>query len=746
MRRNLRLLPFGIVHAAALVLVLQALPAGAQTSAGKPSAGQPPAGPIGPGKSAPAMPETSAPAPVSPASAPSATPAASAPAKKDAPSTSTSATPLPLRSRAYYHFALANQYEEQAGQGHPELVDKAIDEYKLALKADPGSAEIDTALAGLYFRGGRTDEAIAAAQDLLKSSPGNVEAHKLLGRIYLRQLSEGQNATHAAPSANALDKAIAEFEQIVVIEPRGVEERMILGQLYSVKHEAKKAEFQFKTAQSLEPASEEVVLNLCRLYADSGDFENSAKVIEAVPEAERTAKMEGALGEAYDQLKKYKQAIAAYRSAAEMEPGDLRTVDALAQSLLSDNQLDEALKQYQMLLKADPDNSGALIRVAEIERRQGKFPEALETVRNVLKKEPENLQAGFTEGTLLDAMGRYDEAAAAYEKMVELTAHFNDVYSDEEKSNRAIFLERLGAVDRERNKTALAIAAYQKMIELGGEQAARGYQNQVDTWREAKQYDKAVEVAQKAVAASPKDRELKLVLAGELMDSGKTDEGLALAKGLLAGTAEDRAVWLALGEMYVRARRWSDADDAFNKADALSTKPEERTILLFTRGEWAERQKQYKPAKRYFRQALKLDPDSAMTLNYLGYMMAYRGKNLSEALDLIQKAVQAEPLNGAYLDSLGWVYFKMGNYELAEENLRQAVERDASDPTVHDHLAELYSKTRRIGLAAAQWEISLQQFAKTTSAEIDPAEKARVQKKLDDARAKLARQPGGNKN
>jgi len=69
-----------------------------------------------------------------------------------------------------------------------------------------------------------------------------------------------------------------------------------------------------------------------------------------------------------------------------------------------------------------------------------------------------------------------------------------------------IFLERLGAVDRERNKTALAIAAYQKMIELGGEQAARGYQNQVDTWREAKQYDKAVEVAQKALRPAPGSR------------------------------------------------------------------------------------------------------------------------------------------------------------------------------------------------------------------------------------------------
>jgi Tfp pilus assembly protein PilF len=97
-------------------------------------------------------------------------------------------------------------------------------------------------------------------------------------------------------------------------------------------------------------------------------------------------------------------------------------------------------------------------------------------------------------------------------------------------------------------------------------------------------------------------------------------------------------------------------------------------------------------------------------------------------------------MNGAYLDSLGWVYFKMGEYELAEVNLRQAVERDAADPTVHDHLGDLYEKTGRIRLAAAQWELTIAQFAKSAAADVEPAEVAKVQKKLESARAKLARE------
>jgi tetratricopeptide (TPR) repeat protein len=97
-------------------------------------------------------------------------------------------------------------------------------------------------------------------------------------------------------------------------------------------------------------------------------------------------------------------------------------------------------------------------------------------------------------------------------------------------------------------------------------------------------------------------------------------------------------------------------------------------------------------------------------------------------------------MNGAYLDSLGWAYFKLGDYERAEESMRQAVQRDSSDPTVHDHLGDLYEKTGRIRLAAAQWELALAQFAKSAPADLEPAEVAKVQKKLDTARVKLARQ------
>jgi len=671
---------------------------------------------------------------------PAAPPAVSAPAKAPAVAAE------PNRAVAYYHLALASVYEDDAiSEGRSDEVNRAIEEYKLALNADPNSAELNNGLADLYFRTGRVHDAEVTARTLLKTSPDDIDAHKLLGRIYLRQLGEGESGTSStASSNNVLDQAIAEFEKIVALQPKSVEDRMVLGQLYTVKHQPEKAEEQFKTAQSIEPESEEVVLNLSRLYAESGDLQHAVKAIEDVPGAGRTPKMEFTLGALYEQLKQPKSAIEAYKRAEDLEPGDLQTMDALAAALLNNEQLDEALKEYRDLAEADPENAEAQVHIAEIERRQGKYEDALATVKKARKMDPHSLEAGFNEGLLLDILGRFDESVQAYQSMVDETSHANGAYTDEEKNNRAIFLERLGAVLLEENKVNDAVAAYQKMIDMGGSSAERGYEGQRDAYREAKEYDKAIEVSRKAVAGDPKNRDLKLMLAGELADQGKPDEGLAMAKGLLDGADPDqqRGVWLAIGQMNVRLRRWKDAEDAFDKAEPLTTKKEDRTYLFFLRGELEERQKHLDEAEQFFRHALDLDPANAMTLNYLGYMWADKGIKLPDALKMIKKAVEIEPMNGAYLDSLGWVYFKMGEYELAEDNLRQAVNRTETDPTVHMHLGDLYEKTGRIRLAAAQWELSLDEFSKSAAADVEPGDAAKVQKKLESARVRLAKEEG----
>jgi tetratricopeptide (TPR) repeat protein len=203
---------------------------------------------------------------------------------------------------------------------------------------------------------------------------------------------------------------------------------------------------------------------------------------------------------------------------------------------------------------------------------------------------------------------------------------------------------------------------------------------------------------------------------------------------------EDREIWTALAQMYSRLRRWKEAQESIAKAEQLSTKPEDKDYTYFIAGSIYERQKHYDQAEEAFHKVINGDPRNATALNYLGYMLADRGTRLDEALGYIRRAITLDPQNGAYLDSLGWAYFKMGNYELAEENLRKASERLNNDPTVHDHLADLYQKTGRLKQAVAHWERAVAEWNRTIPAEIDSADLAKVQKKLENAKMRLAQQ------
>jgi len=650
----------------------------------------------------------------------------------------TSATQQPDRAAAYYHFGLAHMYEDMAtNYGRPEYATRAIEEYKLALNADPTSKYLNSGLAELYLRTGRVRDAVLAAQDILKTEPNNLDAHKLLGRVYLQSLGNVQNG---GPSEKVLQLAIAEYTKIVELQSNDIESRLLLGQLYTLAHDTPHAEEQFKAAQKIDPSSEDVVLNLARLYSDSGDTAHAIQVLNAVPADDRTPKMDYALGASYDQLKDNKNAIDAYSKAFDMEPDNLDAERGLAQALLNDNQLVPALKHFEAISAADPQDAQTYVHLSEIQRRQGHYEQALTTIKKAKALASDSFEIGYQEALIDDSLGRYDEAIQVWQALVKQSTHADGQYSDAEKNNRAIFLDRLATIYREQNKTEQAVQTYQLMTAMGGDYAERGYQGQVDAYRDAKQYDKATQVAQQAAQAMPKDKSIQLMLAGQLADSNKPEDGIKLAKAQLKGDASDRDANLVLAQIYTRLRKWKEAGEQIDAAEALSTKQDDKIYIYFLRGALDERQKHYDSAEEQFRKILAIDNANAMTLNYLGYMLGDRGVKLDDALAMVQKAVQLDPQNGAYLDSLGWVYFKMGQYALAEANLRKASERISTDPAVHDHLGELYEKTGRLKLAAAQWEQSLQEYARTTPADAEPADVSKVQKKLDSARVKLAKE------
>jgi tetratricopeptide (TPR) repeat protein len=640
------------------------------------------------------------------------------------------------RSAAYYHYGLAHLYEEMAvNAGRPDYATQAVEEYKRALDADPDSTLLQDGLADLYFKIGRIKDAVSAAQDQVKRNPNDITAHTLLGQVYLRSLGDMQGAQ----SGEMLQRAIGEYETIARLKPDDLESKLLLGQLYALNHDSAKAEAQFKEAQKIDADSEDVVLNMARLYSEEGDTQRAVDTLLAVPVEDRTARMEFALGGTYDQLKKPKDAAAAYRRSLDIEPDNPDAQRGLANALIADDQLDEALKVLNALVAADPTDGTSEIHISEIQRRQGHYDEALATLEKAKSQVQDNLELSYNEALIYDALGKYDQATGVLTGILETSAHPEGKYSDPEKQNRAIFLNRLGIIYREQNKTPEAVAAYKQMADMGGDYARDGYQGEVDAYRDAHQWKDATAVATDAAKALPKDHLVQLMYAQQLADMGKVDEGLALAKAQLTGGADDRDVEEDLVQLFIRLKRFGEAGEQLDKADALATKPEEKVYVLFLRGELYDRQKMYDKAETEFRKALVIDPQNAGVLNYLGYMLADQGQKLPEALKLIRQAVDLEPQNGAYLDSLGWVYFKSGQYDQAEENLRKANERINTDPTVHDHLGEVYEKTGKLKLAVAQWERSMTEYAHSLPADADPEDVQKVQHKLENARVKLAK-------
>ena len=638
-------------------------------------------------------------------------------------------------STSYYHFGLAKIYENQAAAtGRQDLATQAIEQYKLALDADPDSVALQNGLAGLYFRLGRIREAISAAQEQVTKHPDDVDAHMLLGRVYLRSLGDMQG-----PQSNEmLQAALKEYETIARLKPEDLETHLLLGQLYGLNHDSVKAEEQFKDGQKIDATNEEVVLSLARLYSEQGNLAGAAKVISDVPEDDRSGRMDFALAGLYDQLKDPQNAAKAYRAALDQDPDNADAKRGLANALLAAGQNDAAAKAYGDILKADPNDPQALIRQADIERQEGHYEEALATLKKASALVSDNLELNYNEALVYDSLGRYDEAITTLKGMLASTVQADGKYNDQDRSNRALFLGRLAIVDGEAGKTADEVDAYKQIGALGGEFEARGADGVVQAYRDAHQWPQALQAAADAAKAMPTNHDVQLTYASQLGDAGKIDQAVKLATAQLSGTPDDRTAYFTIADIHARAKQWKESSEALDKVEGLSSKPEDKVFLEDYRANLAQKQKLYDQAKMEYRKALALDPQSASIKNDYGYMLADRGEQLDEAVSMLKSAVEFDPQNGAYLDSLAWGYFKQGQYALAEDLERKAVARMPNDPTLRDHLGEIYSKNGKLAQAIDEWQKSLNEYATSLAPEADPADVAKVQHMLEGGRVRLA--------
>jgi tetratricopeptide (TPR) repeat protein len=640
------------------------------------------------------------------------------------------------RAGAYYNFAMGRLYAELAGAygNRNDYVSKAIQHYQDALKADPSAGIIFEELTDLYIQTNRLRDAVTQAEDLLKQNPDNLDARRMLGRIYTRMAGDSQAGK---VNEDYLKLAIEQYQKVTAKDAKDAESWVVLGRLYRFANNSVDAEKAYNEAIKAEPGNEDALTGLALLYSDVGDTRRAIEKLKAVTDKNPSERTLALLARAYRELRDYKSAADALQKAVALAPDDTRLIAELADNLFLCNQLDEALHLYQQLAADDPQNPMLPLRISEIYRVKRDFAKARESLAKAKTLDPDSLDVRIDEINLLETEGKTNEAIASLKGLLDETVRKS--YSAADAANRATLLDRLGVFYRGAGQYAQAVETFRQIAPLEAQSAPRAEVQIIETYRAAKDFESARKESDAALKKYPNEHLVQLTHASLLGDMGKIDEAAAEIRGLMK-SQDDREMQLELAQIYEKGKRWADMAPLLDQAEKLSMSDDDKAGVHFMRGAMYERMKKFDGAEAEFRKVLELDSDNAGAMNYLGYMLADRDVRLDEASQLIKKALDLDPQNGAYLDSLGWVYYRQGKLSEAEGLLVQALDHIGQDATVHDHLGDVYFKLGKTKDAIAQWQASLKVFQAGAQSESDPEEIASVGKKIEGARVRLAKE------
>ncbi len=650
------------------------------------------------------------------------------------PKTSPSAVDS-ARADAYYNFTMGHIYEQQyEATSSAEYATKAIEAYKKAYALDPKSQVIGERLAEMYWKAQRIHDAVAEAQDILKRDPDNVQSRRLLGRIYLRSLGD-VNAGNA--QSETVSRAIEQYREINRLDPSDTESALWLARLYRLKNEHDKAEQVLRSILRTDPENEPAVEQLTQLLMDEGKSPEAVTLLEGITARSPSPVLLDLLGDAHTQAHELPKAEEAYRKAAELDPSELSHQRGLGQTLLAEEKYAEALKVYQKLSDVMPDDSDVYLRIAQIYRELHQLDKAEENLVKARQYAPGSLEVMYNEAMLYQAQGRYEDAIRVLSNAV------TDIKGQappppSRRRSLAILYQQLGQLYRDTQNYPASIYTFEELGHLGEEEDRRARMMIMDTYRAAKDLPKALQTGKEALAKYPADPSIRTSNALLLGENGQTEDAVKMLRAQLHGDAGDRETYLNIAQVYERGRRYKEAEQAARAAEVLPGQTRENEMVWFLLGAIYERQKFFDKAEEQFKKVLAVNPKNAPVLNYYGYMLGDLGIRLDEAETLVQQALKEDPYNGAYLDSLGWIYFKENKLSASESTLRKAVERERHDATIHSHLGDLYAKLGRGDLAAAEWEKSLVEWRRSLPADMEADKVAELEKKLSQSKHRVA--------
>jgi tetratricopeptide (TPR) repeat protein len=245
-----------------------------------------------------------------------------------------------------------------------------------------------------------------------------------------------------------------------------------------------------------------------------------------------------------------------------------------------------------------------------------------------------------------------------------------------------------------------------------------------NAYETTKRYEDAIAAYDRIPKGTPLQMSVDIRKALNLTQLERIDEAQKLLDEIARDNPKEIQPLDALGNIMRGQKRFAEAVDYYTRAIALIDKPEAKHwTYYYSRGTSYERLKKWSLAEADLQKALQLSADQPMVLNYLGYSWIDQSRNLKQGLSLIEKAVRQKPDDGYIVDSLGWAYYRLGNFKEAVKHLERAVELRPEDPVLNDHLGDAYWRVHREREARFQWDQAL-----TLKPEPEDAEK--IKKKL----------------
>ncbi len=578
-----------------------------------------------------------------------------------------------------YEFILAKL---AASEGRYE---EALSRLDKVIAANPANPILLYERAVIQIDAGRTDRAESDLRKVVAAHPELYDAQRVLGRLLLER---------AGNDKARLDDALVHLQAAFKINPDDIGTGMAVSRLLVAQGRPADAEKVVATMLERAPDQRALNYNYAQILTKLGRGDESRQYLE------RAVQLDPTFGPAILQLLDLYQKENEWTKAAQLlqpliddDPVNLEIQRQQAYFWLRAGNPERARVSFKALVDADPKDTKSQFYLAEALNDLEHFEEADRIYRGLLEKTPEepDLLASF--GLSQIGQKKYDEAAKTFHTLLSL----KEVPDNLETLART----QLAFIELQKGNNDAAIADAKKVLVFRDNPNAQAINVAIEALKKDGKYREAVLLLQPIVDKYASDPFVNARYVEMLLRSGESlkahEAAVTQAKFGVRNT-------IAVSEAFVSVKEYPAALVLLN--DAVKNKPEELD-LRFELGSVYERAGDRSSAEKTFLEILAKNPDHTATLNYLGYMWAEKGENLEKAAEMLNKAVTQEPRNGAYLDSLGWVYFRQGKLELAEKYLTDATRLLPRDATVHEHLGDVLAKRGDYGQALTMYRVAL---------------------------------------